>query len=119
MQNPGLADWRISPGSFAATPRSLVGEDGCEELVPAHLSLQEFSFYQVVRLSEQQDLIPHGLQGRARLGIINEYRTSWYPLAPSLGQLQYSLPLAPGESVNLAVIDWSRRDKAARTEDTK
>jgi hypothetical protein len=29
------------------------------------------------------------------------------------------LPLAPAESVNLAVIDWTRRDDTARTEDSK
>jgi hypothetical protein len=35
----------------------------------------------------------------------------------SLGRLVYSLPLAPCESVNLAVIDWSRTDEAQRGED--
>src|SRR5205085_28249 len=34
-------------------------------------------------------------------------------------QILYSLPLAPGESVNLAVIDWTRRDEAQRKERTK
>ncbi|HEX9917693.1 MAG TPA: hypothetical protein VGA87_00930, partial [Pyrinomonadaceae bacterium] len=41
------------------------------------------------------------------------------PIGHSLGQILYSCPLAPGESVNLAVIDWTHRDSALRNENTK
>jgi hypothetical protein len=51
LQNPGLTDWRLSPASFAASPKTLVGADGCEELVPANLALQQFVLRQVVRLA--------------------------------------------------------------------
>jgi hypothetical protein len=34
-----------------------------------------------------------------------------------LGEILYSLPLAPCESVKLAIIDWERQDEASRTED--
>ncbi|ESS73482.1 hypothetical protein MGMO_19c00020 [Methyloglobulus morosus KoM1] len=118
MQNPGLIDWRMSPSSFATNPAALLGEDAdhCENLYPAHVALQEFNFYQVVGLS---DLTPNDLPNGVKLGVAHEYRLAWYPLGHSLGQIQYSLPLAPGESVNLAVIDWTRRDVGTRTEDTK
>jgi hypothetical protein len=119
MQNPSLTDWRLSPSSFAANPSALIGdEEGCETLLPAHVALQEFYFYQVIRLNDRQQDVPHDLQKQVRLGVIHEYRLAWYPLGHSLGQILYSLPLAPGESVNLAVIDWTRRDDAQRAEHT-
>jgi hypothetical protein len=122
MQKPDLTDWRLSPSSFAVSPSALLGEDGCENLFPANVALQEYYFYQVIGLTDQ-DAQPPELQnersGKVRVGFLNEYRLAWYPLGHSLGQIQYSLPLAPGESVNLAIIDWTRRDVGKRTEDTK
>ncbi len=117
MQKPSLVDWYFSPGSFAAHPDFLVGADGCENLLPAQLALQEFNFRQVVRLKDtpQGITIPTGF----RFGYVDEYRASWYSLGHALGEIQYSLPLAPGESVKLAVIDWSWASTTQRTEDTK
>jgi hypothetical protein len=43
-----------------------------------------------------------------------EYRQRWYAIGHSLGEIKYSLPLAPGESTQLAVIEWSRQDTASR-----
>jgi len=119
MQNPDLTDWRLSPGSFATNPGMLVGADGCETILPANVALQEFYFYQVIRLTDLQDAVPATLRNQIKLGVVHEYRIAWHHLGHSLGQILYSLPLAPGESVNLAVIDWSRRDDASRKEDTK
>lgn len=120
MQSPDLSDWRLSPASFAVNPATLVGQDGCESLLPANVALQEFFFYQVVRLNQRalgQNPVPPGdLRNHVRVGVIHEYRIAWYPLGHSLGGIQYSLPLAPGESVNLAVVDWTRRDDAQRAE---
>ncbi|WP_146162708.1 hypothetical protein [Nitrosomonas nitrosa] len=119
MQNPSLTDWRLSPASFATNPSTLLGEDGCESLLPANIALQEFYFYQIVGLSDiHPNDLPPETQGKVKFGVAHEYRVAWYPLGHSLGQIQYSLPLAPGESVNLAVIDWTRRDVGSRAEDT-
>lgn len=117
MQKPSLVDWYFSPGSFAAHPSFLVGADGCENLLPAQLALQEFNFKQVVRLKDtpQEISLPAGY----RFGYVDDYRASWYSLGHALGEIQYSLPLAPGESVKLAVIDWSWDSTTQRTEDTK
>ena len=54
---------------------------------------------------------------RIREGLIQEYKISWIPFGHSLGRVVYSLPLAPYESIDLAVIDWSRTDEAQRGED--
>jgi hypothetical protein len=118
MQSPSLEDWRLSPGSFATNPSSLIGADGCESILPANLSLQEQYFYQVVRLRDVSVPVAPVVPQQVQLGIVNEYRVAWHPLGHSLGQIVYSMPLAPGESVNLAVIDWTRRDEAQRKERT-
>jgi len=118
LQSPSLTDWRLSPASFAANPSALVGADGCEALLPANLATQAYSLYQVVGLTNAQVPLPAALQDRVRLGVVHDYAIKWYPLGHSLGQIVYSVPLAPGESVNLAVVDWTRRDDTQRKEHT-
>ncbi|MBA3868888.1 MAG: hypothetical protein H0X30_07030 [Anaerolineae bacterium] len=118
MQNPSMTDWRLSPASFATNPGALVGADGCETILPASLALQEFYFYQVIRLTDIQDIVPADLRDYVKIGLVHEYRHAWYHLGHSLGQILYSMPLAPGETVNLAVVDWTRRDDAQRKEQT-
>lgn len=117
LQNPSLTDWRLSPASFAASPKSLVGEDGCEELIPANLALQEFVLRQVVRLTE----VPanFGIPQGFKAAYVDDYKVSWFSLGHSLGEILYSLPLAPGETVKLAVIDWSWDSLTKRDETTK
>ncbi|MDL1944727.1 hypothetical protein FBQ99_20560 [Chloroflexi bacterium CFX2] len=51
-----------------------------------------------------------------RLGVLLEYEMCWIPIGHALGELAYSLPLAPCESVKIAVVDWSRTDTALRQE---
>jgi hypothetical protein len=48
------------------------------------------------------------------LGQVLTFEQAWLPLGHSIGKVVYSLPLAPCESVNIAVIDWSRSDLAMR-----
>lgn len=117
LQNPGLTDWQLSPASFAASPKSLLGEDGCEQLLPANLALQEFVLRQVVRVSDPPAGL--GLPTDTRFAYVDEYKVSWFSLGHSLGEVLYSLPLAPAESVKLAVIDWSWDNLTERSEDTK
>jgi hypothetical protein len=117
LQNPSLTDWRLSAASFAASPKTLVGENGCEELVPANLALQEFVLRQVVRLTNvpQGFGVPPGFKA----AYVDDYKVSWFSLGHSLGEILYSLPLAPGETVKLAVIDWSWDSLTKRDETTK
>ena len=53
-----------------------------------------------------------------RLGYSVTYHSEWFPIGHSLGQIAYSLPLAPGEKMKIAVVDWTRHDAAKRTEQT-
>jgi hypothetical protein len=128
--------WFISPNSFFTNPSTRLGEGGCELLLPSNSATHEFRFRQVIRTVGDSLLIKQpesdnpntpdstvdefweAKSFRLGKGYVFEYKMIWYPLGHSLGRLLYSLPLAPCESVNLAVIDWSRRDEAMRFEET-
>ena len=124
MQSPGILDWRLSPGSFSMSGALLVGENGCETLLPANLATRLIRFRQIVRTAKRADLQTLGIPGMPpgamsiTLGYAVQYNTEWFPLGHSLGQIAYSLPLAPGEKMKIAIVDWTRRDTAKRTEQT-
>lgn len=50
-------------------------------------------------------------------GAVITFSQKWTPKAIALGQLLHSLPLAPGESTKLTVVDWARRVTASTEED--
>ncbi|MGI5242118.1 hypothetical protein [Dactylosporangium sp. CA-139066] len=50
-------------------------------------------------------------------GAVLRFTQSWAPRAVALGQLLHSLPLGPGESTRLTVVDWLRRVAASTEED--
>lgn len=51
------------------------------------------------------------------LGALLVFSQSWYPEGLSLGNLLHSMTLAPGESTNLAVVDWARSTASQTDED--
>ena len=51
-----------------------------------------------------------------RFGALLTYSQTWFPMRVAKGQLLHSLPLAPGESTRVAVIDWSNKSSAAMRE---
>ena len=115
MQNANILDWRLSPGSFTMSAGGIIGDDGCETLLPTNLAAQQFRFRQVFRNAAQGG---SKTSEPLQLAYVAEYMTEWFPIGHSLGQILYSLPLAPGEKVKIAVVDWARRDTAARAETT-
>jgi hypothetical protein len=129
MQSPSLADWYLSPGSFAHVPAELVGQDGCESLLPSNVATQRFQLEQLVMIPNVIALItPPPTPLLAGWSGISEpiatvawaitYDVSWIPVGHGLGQIAYSLPLAPGEQVNIAVVDWARQSTDSRNENT-
>lgn len=48
-----------------------------------------------------------------RYGARLTYSHNWTPLGTAKGHLLHSLPLAPGESTNVAVIDWTSKSSAS------
>lgn len=122
VQNATIDDWRFSPSSFVINAPLPLGQDKCEQLLPSTLPLSEFRFRQMIRGAEFELQIIEGAPRilktiRVRTGTVLEYKTTWNSLGHSLGQIIYSLPLAPCEQVNVAVINWSRKDQASRDED--
>ena len=51
-------------------------------------------------------------------GHILGFKQVWYADGYSLGDLLYSLPLAPGQKKLISVVDWERREESERDEDT-
>ncbi len=52
------------------------------------------------------------------LGYVAGIRQKWVNDGTHLGEIIHSIALAPGESRNLAFIDWYQRQTSSRTEDT-
>ena len=65
-------------------------------------------------------LDPINPPSRVMLGVLQcdilEYEQTWQDVGESLGTILYSLPLAPCESVKIAVIEAERSDEAARSD---
>src|SRR5437773_4495994 len=131
IQSPDACDYEVSPYSFVNPTKINFGGDCCETLVPSTLPVQEHGFYKVVVRREASDKMA-SIGGRIdrevrvtgelesqknrsiKFAEVLEYRQRWYALGHSLGEIKYSLPLAPGETIQLAVIEWSRDDTASR-----
>ena len=136
IQAPDICDYKISPFSFVTPAALKLGSDCCETLLPSSLPVQQYRFYKVVVRHDPADLSDTattsikeyevditGAFVSQKTGImfgeILEYMQEWYSLGHSLGEIKYSLPLAPGESTQLSVIEWSRDDLASRTDKSK
>lgn len=136
IQSPDMCDYKSSPFSFVTPSALKLGNDCCESLLPSVLPVQQYRFNKIIiRREKKDDGTPVAAVGSAalsrnvnvsdalksqapaiRFGEILEFQQNWYSLGHSLGEIKYSLPLAPGESVQLAVIEWSREDLASRTD---
>ena len=49
-------------------------------------------------------------------GHLLRFKQEWVADGYSMGNLLYSLPLAPGQKKQIAIVDWERRESSARTE---
>lgn len=49
-------------------------------------------------------------------GHLLRFKQEWVADGYSMGNLLYSLPLAPGQKKRIAVVDWERRESSSRTE---
>jgi len=119
IQTPDLTDWDFSPNSFVTRSRCQDGgetSDGdgtCAPMTPSSAPTHEYFFHKVTGdFSSPVTSAPLGLFA----GSVKEYRQSWLPLGHALGDVLYSLTLAPCESVNLVVTEWQREDLARRSD---
>lgn len=126
VDDPDQKDYELSPESFVSRRPIKTGEgNGCEHLTPASLPLRQYSMYHVVvyDVAASKDgvkaTIPSvngtpPLDHRILWGQILEFEQEWKSLGHSLGEVKYSLALAPGEAIKIAVIDWQRNDAGSR-----
>ncbi|HEU5135087.1 MAG TPA: hypothetical protein VFU13_08085 [Steroidobacteraceae bacterium] len=136
IQSPDLYDREVSPYSFVAPVRLNLGDGCCESLVPASLPVQQHRFYKVVvrRAESEIDTEVFNAPAIAEVDVTNAlatrnptikfaevlgFRQDWYSLGHSLGEIKYSLALAPGEATQIAIIDWSRQDTVTRADNTR
>ncbi len=49
-------------------------------------------------------------------GHLLHFKQEWIPDGYSIGDIVYSLPLAPGQKKQIAVLDWERRESAANSQ---
>jgi hypothetical protein len=134
IQNPDEIDREVSPHSFTVKSELVLGEGECQTPIPPPFPLRDFQFARVVLVSDPDfendlpqvrkfdptkalEIENDDSSYQIRLADVLMFRQRWYSLGHSLGQIVYSLPLAPCESVNLAVLDWSRQDSIIRQDD--
>ena len=130
-----LADVWAIPGLFPDLGDLVFGDDRCGRLVPNDRTVRIVNHNQIVRtaknvitcLKEGEDPCPgcagpieQGTSGRDRElrlheGEMLQYEIRSTRLGHTFGDLLYSLPLAPCESVTLAISHWEQK-QAARAE---
>jgi hypothetical protein len=143
IQDPDDVDRQISPGSFATPPTLLIGGEDCGQLIPGGLAGFNYGVYRVLRVMSENRIgydevisriaafassgsnigeidvhrplndLPGEAQ-RAQLGLVLRFEQSWQPVGQCLGDIVYSLALAPGEARDMAMIDWSRSESVSR-----
>lgn len=132
IEDPDLCDYEISPASIVDHRLVRRGDDCCDRPVPATGAISETDIWRVVVYndSDTPQVIPSTEalvnpedkpieQTGLRWGLLERYRQTWTHLGHSLGEIVYSLALAPGESTQLAVIEWSREDLGLRDDAIK
>ncbi len=115
---PDYQDWLNSPGSIGQTTPIVLGQADCQTLFPNLLVPRFYRFHQLIR--DELPINP-GAQNslpRFNTGEVLEYQVTWNLAGHSMGDLVYSVPLAPCESVRLATIEWSRSELASREDST-
>ncbi|RVX40773.1 hypothetical protein EDD27_3198 [Nonomuraea polychroma] len=141
--SPDARDYSLSPASFL-TPRKIkIGDRDCAIPVRSNMPVHTVRFTQIVRrpaqprtreVQEGREPADRDQRGtsapvldlfddpKAQPNLkvlacdILEYEQQWFDLGETLGTILYSLPLAPCESVDIAVIEASRSDDVARTD---
>jgi hypothetical protein len=116
---PDALDATLSPASVGLIPQLRPDYGLCAQLLPTTLSIKRFdAFHLFADICNPEDIFCTELgSGRGAplkivRGKILEYRVSWIPVGTCLGDLLNTISLAPCEQVNVAVVDWMRRDMA-------
>ena len=91
------------------------GGDSCSRLIPNDQTLREFDHKNIY--VTERDVLQCG-ELNVHRGEIIDFSVVWKRLGYSFGDLIYSLALAPGEHVTLAMSSWEQRQFASASRDT-
>lgn len=118
------ADQQFAPNQWITRPIGQVGFGNCAKLIPNSQPKSCFPIRQFGLSSYKPVLLGHPIKERGLIqlnayeGYLVEWEQCWLPSGYSIGNLLNSFPLAPCESVDISVLDYSRREKQSRTQDS-
>lgn len=122
---PDAQDAALSPSSIGAGPIGWQTPNPCSALIPNGFAVRRYraTKFVVDNMCNTKKFVcahdglaepgPEFLTGKAV-----EYEISWHSTGFSLGDLIYSVSLAPCEQVNLGFSDWTVNVSATRSEST-
>jgi hypothetical protein len=111
--SPDIVDLTLSPSSIGLIPHLSRGGGLCSQLMPTTLTIRRFK-----ALLIRADICHPETLSCSREGIqfvkgkMLEYEIAWHPAGTALGELLNTISLAPCEQVNVAIVDWTRRETA-------
>lgn len=113
---PDVKDLTLSPGSIGHTPHLLPGRGLCSQLMPTTMGVRRFEAFHI--LADICRLETFSCPERIQIvrGTMLEYEVVWHPSGTSLGDLLNTITLAPCEQVNVAIVDWMRREVTSLTQ---
>ncbi|WP_284126655.1 hypothetical protein [Parerythrobacter aestuarii] len=104
----------LSPNIFPGFEDLHFGDDRCERMIPNDNTMRHFEHAEII-VRDRNALQCDGANGVAmniHVGELLSYDVTWKRLGYSFGELIYSLALAPGEHVTLAISSWEQRQMA-------
>lgn len=115
--DPDAEDANISPGSIGQIPQLGQGGGLCGQLMPTVMGVRRFPAFQIrANICRHRKLLCGNEPVVIVEGEMLEYEIAWHPAGTALGDLLNTITLAPCEQVNIAIIDWMRRETATLDE---
>ena len=115
--SPDIKDLSVSPGSIGYIPHLSLGSGLCGQLTPTTMGVRRFEAFHILPGDICQPTLLN-CPGVTKFvgGTMLEYEIAWHPVGTALGDLLNTLTLAPCEQINVAILDWMRREIASQTE---
>lgn len=105
--------WTEQPDYYYPPSMRDDGRSALDGPVPFDLT-NDYPNENVDRPTEEDLYLQHASQ--PTLGTLNLYKQSWTRVGHGVGKLLHSLTLAPCESTEVAIIEWSRTERGRRSE---
>jgi len=116
---PDVGDVVASPASIGKIPQITADAGICTQLTPTTLRVRRYPAYTVHADICHPQTVNCRDSVQFVMGTILEYEVTWYPNGTALGELLHTVTLAPCEQVNIAVVDWMRREAASQSQTTQ